>query len=80
MDSKEKKELKKYAKLANDEYGEVVEILFSLLGYESYISDNLSSQIEDELLKLLEWYKENTSIVKKEIEVREVHYELEYKI
>lgn len=79
MNEEELNELKKYANLSQDEYGEFVWaliILFELFKYG--INDNLKNSIEQELKWILNDFKNTTTIVTKSNTVTNTWEELEY--
>lgn len=59
------KRLVKYAKLSNDEFGELLGLLISLCDYDSYISEDFADSLEKEIKSQLLWFDLNTTIVKK---------------
>ena len=51
----------------NDEFAEPIRLLMLLTNYYDYISEDLYSMVVSELLSILDYYKNNTKIVTKEV-------------
>jgi len=73
-----KEELEKYWELEDDEHGEAVSLMCSLVSRYDYVSDDFKIALEKELAHQLNNYKEYTEIVEREVTHSKTLKELVY--